>query len=233
MSFPRTPVLDRFQRINEGPPPSVAWRGSMGNVENGGLAVVDERCVGVNRLEINSAFWATAWEADSEAYLTLTDLPDSPYDYSHLRLWVRMAQREYPLFPGQILPVGYFLSYTHHYDAVPCALALRGRYFDETGNYTDAVLWADHAVAPLTVGAGLGVRVTGETLRAFVRLPGGQWTQVGVADDSRFSAGGYGGVQMELGIWGFTDFGGGNYSPGSDGGLHLAPRSFRLRVKDV
>lgn len=206
----------------------------MGNVENGGLAVVDERCVGVDRVQINSAFWATVWEADLEAYLTLTDLPDSPYDYSHLRLWGRMVQQEYPLFPGQILPVGYFLEYIHHYDAAPCALALGSRYFNEAGYYTGAVLWADYAVDALTVGAGLGVRVAGEQLLAFVRPPGqAGWGCVGGGTDSRFSAGGYSGVQMELGIWGFTDFGGGNYSPGSDGGLHLAPRSFRLRVKDV
>lgn len=88
-SFPLTPILDNFNRANEGPPPSANWTGDFDPGFGDDLIVLD------NLLQTSfgngSAYWnQSIYGPDCEVYSTVRILvPDSTA--WELHLWARMS----------------------------------------------------------------------------------------------------------------------------------------------
>lgn len=69
MPFPTTPVLDSFNRANEGPPPSSKWSAAFGAQ---GLKVVSNQCEADSSGDYFEDYWnLQTFGPDTEAYVTV------------------------------------------------------------------------------------------------------------------------------------------------------------------
>jgi hypothetical protein len=72
MTFPTTPILDDFNRANEGPPPSANWSAYHASWGFGdGLEVVSNQCKG-NSYNLCGDWWSVeTFGSDCEVYVTI------------------------------------------------------------------------------------------------------------------------------------------------------------------
>lgn len=87
--FPVTPVLDNFNRADEGPPPSSQWTNQLN-----GLEVVGNRCAG-SAVGVNASYYnATTIVSDAEVYCSISTRPANG-EYIILSLFNSVSNNAY------------------------------------------------------------------------------------------------------------------------------------------
>lgn len=198
MAFPTTPVLDNFNRANEGPPPSASWSAYDASWGFGdGLEVVSNQCKG-NSYDLCADYWNGAtYGPDCEVYTTIATLPD---DISDVNLRLRIVG------PGGDLSLS-----SHYYTTI--------ERDDVGGDYVRIFRNSSGSVTPLTgevtitlvAGDSFGFERIGNDLSVYQKPSAGSWTQVAtVTDGSPLSqVAGYIGVDVTDNVSALDDFGGG------------------------
>jgi hypothetical protein len=191
VAFPTTPILDDFNRADEGPPPSANWTGPMTAGGPNGLQVVSNQCQ--RGAPYGGAWWnASTFGPDSEVYLTARGSSDF---YVYLRMTGAL---------GTSAQTGYRANWFGD--------EVRIRRVD-SGSGT--VIGGPYAVTGPVTGNKFGLEAVGSTITAYVDTGSG-WTAVGSVVDATYSTAGVIGVETD---GTFDDFGGGT-AEGADEQFH-------------
>ena len=186
-NFPYTGILDTFSRANQGPPPSSSWTTSP-TVTGAGLKVVNDACMGSLNGQENIAYWNTSFGPNTEAYVTMSKLPNTGYG---VILFARFN------FTTQ---AGYYLQ------------MIQGRgltLFAENGdNYTQI---GSTVTGTYKAGDSFGLQIVGSTLNIWYKPSGGTWTLEASYSDSTFTSAGNIGLDLGSATGAVTNFGGGTH----------------------
>lgn len=81
---PATPILDNFNRADEGPPPSASWVNALG-----GLKVSGNVCIADTAGGSHAASWNTLFPANQEAFFSIATA--KPADNTATRVYARLV----------------------------------------------------------------------------------------------------------------------------------------------
>lgn len=197
VDFPATPVLDRFNRANGGPPPSADWLNDDYYVPLGGLVVESLACTGtIITGGANPGYWSEIAGPDCEAYFTFETL-----DTDGLYLGIRLSSREWSDL-GANPSTGYFILV---YPAGNYVVLAR----KDGGTPVVLTSWMGLSLAP---GDSFGLRGVGSELSVYYRPVGGDWLLLGTVDDATYGAAGYLALILRSTTARVEDFGGGAVS---------------------
>jgi len=183
-SFPQTPVLDYFNRANEGPPPSASWV----PLTSYGLVVDSSECIADP--ESSEGWGLGVWNADigpdSEAFVTVITPPD---------------------------PDGLFTLYVRYgvssgYEATFIRDEVEGNYV-RLCPYGGECVYSDKGVFDITSGDSAGIRAVSSNIYAWYKESSGSWTQMLAMTDTATTGSGYIGLRIDLSPARMDDFGGG------------------------
>lgn len=189
--MPSTPVLDGFDRADEGPPPSSSWTTPVGMagcvVKNSQLAPDPNeggngRCV-----------WNTQHGPDCEAYVTISVRPNANTNNT-IKLYIRAADQS-----------GYASGYSVH--------AYRNPQTGDSYIYLyEGAGWKGGYQVNWGNGDSIGVRAIGTSIEALYRPAGGSWSTVIQVEAYNYSDEGYLFIYIDTADTGtrLDDFGGGN-----------------------
>ncbi len=173
-AFPSTAVLDTFNRINEGPPPSSDWSNLAGKT---GLKVLINQLaedIGV-AYEDTWGYWsASSFGPDTEAFITIADVAVDSYTW----LWVRF---------DPVLSNGYGIQ------AVKGTSKLRIYRLDD-GDRTQLGTDVSQAISS---GDSIGISVIGSTISLYYKASGGNWVLKDTQTDSTYSGAGNIAIQCQ------------------------------------
>jgi hypothetical protein len=183
-TFPATPILDNFNRVNGGLGSS--WMALTDPRDGAPISIVSAHAqVGTGSNGWGSASWAARLGNDEEVYATAGNATE---------VWLAARASN----PGTSSFSAYQLQWT---------TAGQLRFYRTSGTVNAQVGSTLSAAAPAT-GRKVGLRVQGPTLTAYVDSGSG-FTAVGSATDSSIAGGSYVGIDMKRGGI-FDDFGGGS-----------------------
>jgi len=164
VSFPSTPILDTFNRANEGPPPSANWASSgYWIASSNNLKVVSNQCVPI--FANGESYWSnTTFGPDSEAYCSVTGSTESIH-------CVRLSN------PGHGTSDGYFVDWEG------------GKAFIERMDNGSATLLG--ALIAVAFGSGdvLGVSAVGSSISAHRN-----GSSIGTRTDATYNSAGFVGL---------------------------------------
>jgi hypothetical protein len=200
MAFPTTPILDDFDRADEGPPPSTNWTTPLGTF---GLTVNTLQCAWNGSGSPGFAAWNTPTGPDCEIYMTY---PVRQNDGSPQFLIFCSVDKD---FSG----AAYWLEINRD-DA-------GGDYVELFSNL--GALGALYPIADYKDGDSFGIRRLGTTIETWYRPIGGVWTQLGTVTNSDVMAGGYLIIDLADYMARGVDFGGGDYIAPSNGYSIITP----------
>jgi len=184
--FPSTPVLDTFNRPNEGPPPT-GW-GPRAESTGGQLKVVSNQAMAT--AANGSDVWSAAFLADEEAYATYVSGVGS----------VTLVGR---VHSPNTSPVMYQVEF------IPSASLVRFWKETASGVYVQIGSTLSASISP---GANVGMSIVGTTLTAYTtRTAGGAWSPIGSVIDSAISGPGYIGLELSTTSVIVDNFGGGTH----------------------
>lgn len=189
MASPSTPMIDNFDRANEGPP-MTGWATPTGA---GGLKVDTNQCAG-NGASSNFGYWNTIMGgADVEVYCTMATKSASGNAMG--LLWRLKDQTAIATLDGYLLAI------------TPAA-----------GTDTIAVQRIDNAVAT-TLGATISqevasgdsfmIRMIGSLIIVYYNSGSSGWVSLGTRSDSTYAVAGYSGLVIANTAGRWNDFGGG------------------------
>lgn len=189
-SFPTTALLDDFQRAD----------GAVGanwvTLNGSGLKIVSGEAMAFDATNFHISKWATSFDADQEAFVTVKALPQSA---SHMALALRLQNLSNRYSIG-------FSRVSGANDQVLLYSVVSGVFTPICG--TPVTLSFDFAV-----GDKIGVRALGANIEAWVQRVGQSWTRVAACSDTSIAAGGA--IALGHGDFAtFDDFSGGNYGAG-------------------
>lgn len=180
MPFPTTPILDNFNRGDEGPPPSASWT----DVVNG-LEVNTNECAG-DTVGTNRSYWnIRTFGGNCEGYYTI-----SVHDVGS------------GIYARQTLPPmddGYFVNASEWQDKVMI-------YRNDNG--VDTKLGADINQV-FANGDKVGIQCIGSSISAWFDDGGAGWGSIGTRTDDTYSAAGSLILYIEAQTGRADDFGGG------------------------
>lgn len=156
MTFPTTPILDDFNRPNEGPPPSASWSNSAWN----GLRVLANTCVRSAAVGFSASFW-------------------NPQQFVNFEVYASIVGYSNPSVTASAEVIGRFdIAARNGY-----AVRISGRESSGTlllGEYTAGVLSSLGSLSVPFPGDGtvikVGLCVCGNNLEAWYKLGSGDWT---------------------------------------------------------
>lgn len=187
--FPTTPILDNFNRANEGPPPSASWANSL----NYGLKVVSNQMAQAQTNALCDSRYLTSYGQEAEVYV---DLISSVAGLSNQEFW---------LFTG--LDYGSGDSFYAIFDIAGQSVKL----------YDSGVFKSLHSFT-FGVGDSFGLQITGTSNPVFHvwhKPSAGSWTEV---HTYTYTGGTSRSGLLAITSWGtnvFDNFGGGNVGPSS------------------
>jgi len=209
MSFPTTPILDNFNRANEGPPPSASWTLDAPRSGSASAEVVSNQCGDSGGGE--GGCWGTQFGPDVEMYMTVATLPNA----TQAQLYVRLNPK------GAAVTTGYQVTFLRN-DPNSSFAFYRWDSGAQTqiGSFTDpSGTWAD--------GYKIGVSMIGSVLSAYIDKGSG-WTFMASASDGTYTAAGYIGFRNNSTTQVYDDFGGGTVAV-ADTSVHARPVGKSLR----
>lgn len=187
MAFPTTGVLDNFNRVDEGSPPSASWVNSL----SAGLAVVSNTVKPASTDD--GSTWNTSFAADQECFVTLATQLVAINDAFNV---VVRSQTATDFFDD-------------HYDLEPKRISGSNNDVFEIwersgGSWTQ--LGADVALgADMALGDQVGIDISGSTITVYLN-----GTSKGTRSDSTISGAGFVGLAFEAANGeALDDFGGG------------------------
>lgn len=201
-AFPSTPILDDFDRADEGPPPGAAWvtptwnDGTAGHV---GLKTASNHLVSNGNANGCVAAYNESFGPDCEFYATIAA---GEVDVTQFECYLRADTNQLDNY--FVAGNGYMLFVNI---AASGGMAL-GKF---SSGGTAFVGSADIAVG---VGDSFGIRAIGSTITAFHKPSGGSWSAVITVTDATFSGAGYSGIMINDNTGALDDFGGGNVVAG-------------------
>ncbi len=206
MPFPTTPILDDFNRADEGPPPSASWELVADTAF--GLIVLSNQI----KREIDTTTAAQAWIApfgnDAEVYV---DIParSEPEGFTYANI----IHNEAGNLDGYLLAIvgaDSSISVSGTDDEVQL------RRWDNSSSSLISSLsipaWSD--------GDAIGLRRVGDRLDGWYKPVGGNWTRILVAIDATYDLSVDGQIAVMVGpfsgtdtLWRGDNFGGGSIQP--------------------
>lgn len=196
MAFPNTPVLDNFNRSNQGPPPSSSWSGPYYG-DPDGLIVAGNLCRGNNSSFFNSNYWNVFTVSDPcEIYVDISVHPNNGQD-----LWLEFVS-------GTLAtPNGYGIDY--HFNGTD------GKWqFTKFTNGAQATLNSLQTITGGFVnGDGWGFGLNNGVLSAY-RRSSGTWSSLGTATDNTYKGPFNLGLEMNGTTTTIDNFGGGSVPHG-------------------
>jgi hypothetical protein len=210
MAFPTTSVLDNFNRSDEGPPPSASWAADPYNDSEPGLEVVSNQVRGSAWELCSSYYSASTYGEDSEAYVTVVDLPA---DSAVVMLGCRIQD------PDSANVDAYVLEYTQ-LDAPDTDEWKLYRVVNDAWTQLGATVEQD-----LSAGDKIGLEAIGSTIKAY-QYTGGSWSEVMSRSDSNVSGAGYLALSIQNADRDCDDFGGGTVVAAASA-MPMAVDSFR------
>lgn len=205
-TFPSAAILDSFTRADQGPPAGPNWAGGGDRFETPGgpgLMVRSNQAVGSGTPGQVSAssYWTTTFGPNNEAYATLGAIvPPISSSRGYLELWARGSGFGTAALQG------------YQVEARPGSGDISLKKYPGSGNWYQGI-----GVAPVSLvlspGDGLGIRVVGSRVEAWVRIGAGPWTLLMAGTDTSYPTGGQIGVVSYLSTRYIDDFGGGRVQP--------------------
>ena len=191
--FPLTPILDNFNRANEGPPPSSNWTTIAGQ-----MTVVSNAAKGaLSGNTHNRIYWnPTVFGADEEVYATIASKGGTSGDAVNLYL---------RLDPSVLN--GYYVQYLENTAGTDSIVLKRMT----AGSNTTIQTYSQEVGA----GASIGLSAVGSTLKTYYKAAAGSWTELGSETNTLYSAGGAVGSDIAYTTTSptFDNFGGGDLNP--------------------
>lgn len=189
--FPRTALLDDFNRANEGPPPSANWSNITGVSDN--IVVVSNEA-GPEADGEGYALWtASTFGPDCEVWVTISTKGTEEHG-----LFIRTAQG------GDITTLdAYFLDVNEIGGA-----ANDDWTFYEVTNGSFAALGAT-VQQEVASGDSFGIEMISSTMLGYYKAGAGAWVEILNRTDATISAAGNIGILIELEPARFDNFGGG------------------------
>ena len=192
MTFPTTPILDDFNRADEGPPPSADWSSVTGIVG----VVVSSNVAAPNGAGTSSAIYTAASYTDMEAYEDIPTLPSTNYT---IGVFLRGQQ----VGSGATID-GYLVRTKPSTSEV---------LIDRVDNGALTRLVTQASVT-FSAGYKIGGRIVGSAITAWVH-DGSNWSQVASTTDSTYSGSGNIGIFGGSSAYRVDNFGGGEKSVGA------------------
>jgi hypothetical protein len=155
------PLLDDFNRADQGPPPGSSWAAW----KNVGLKVVSNELA--PNADQSDAYWNVSQPADVEAYIEFVTVPPAN---GNTHLWVRLE-------PSQV--DGYAVAVYHGAGTHTFHL----RRFDDWNGVSLSPFYEGYA---LGAGDGLGIRCIGSQIELWAKY-GGVWRRLHVATDATYA----------------------------------------------
>lgn len=180
LSFPSTPILDDFNRANEGPPPSASWTGPATGFGNN-LQVVSNAVAAVGAA--GSGYWnPSTLGPDSEVYAT----------YAALGTFTVL---------GRVSSPG--ATFNGYGFQAPGASVRMFRFDSGVGTQLGESIGQARSVGDI-----LGLELVGSTLAGYVRTSG-VWSAPITQTDSTYTSAGYLALSLGGTTGSYDDFGGG------------------------
>lgn len=203
MPFPTTPVLDNFNRANEGPPPSASWSSDDISTALGSqLEVVSSAyCTSIVDNTWRGGAWGTQFGPNCEVYMTMQQWPANNY---RSVFWLRLQNI------GTNTPDGYNIQF---------------RRLDGNPGFDVQVYRSDDGVQTLigatysnfdgvvSGGSKIGANMIDDTIDVYFNSSG-SWSSLITRTDATYNVAGYIGISTQdsfTTIW--DDFGGGTIIP--------------------
>ena len=167
--FPTTPILDDFNRPDEGSPPSSSWVDAFGWLVNGGQFTTALPPGG------QFSLFGTVYGPDCEAYYSINPVVDN-----QLNLYIRFQPASY---------TGYYLAVT---------FSTVGNSFIEISRSDDVGVTIGLGVGvniAIANGDSVGIRVIGNSITSWHKPLAGAWALQETVIDANYPAAGYTGVQ--------------------------------------
>lgn len=184
-SFPNNGVLDDFNRPNQGPPPSENWSTFIEPTD--GFRVVDGQLA--KNLGTGNGYWNVEPFSDTEAYATISQMPDDGYQ---VVLGVRGL-------PDEIS--GYALIVSRNdYGVDEIGIFRMSDFFELSRVYHE-----------ITTGDSIGITAYGNQLSSWINEQSMGWERLVTIEDSTFITG-YIGIVLYDETVRLDDFGGGAYT---------------------
>ena len=200
MPFPNTPILDTFDRANEGPPLSASWDYPTTSL-NAGVMVLDTNVIKGNGVNDNDAYWKTSYGPDCEAYVTLVTWPIA--DANPGSVWLNLRSTSVGAGGTGGASIN---TYEVNISSVGTATTLIV-YQGLAGTYT--TLSTQAIGSGIVSGDILGARIVGATIQAYIN---GQPVGNPVQSSTHIAAGVIGIGCGSSAIGRFDNFGGGTYA---------------------
>jgi hypothetical protein len=188
-AFTDPPLLDNFNRANQGPPPSSNWGNKINGTDISGLTVTaNEMRRATTPSGHGSAWWnVTTFGPDVAVAGFLPDASTSSGNWVNLYLRLQSV--------GTSAVDGYFCNFE------PDTQIIRVYRYNNDGN----VLISDTVSFDLAQNDAIGCEAIGQTITAWVNTGSG-WQSIVSAIDSTYGAAGHVGVQMSNASYALDDF---------------------------
>lgn len=186
MAFPTTPILDDFNRPDEGPPPSANWS-TLPAVASHVVSAL--KMIGNSPIDSCVSVWNTLYGADVEAYFTLTTVPA---DLAQINLYIKY------IFTVQD---GWWIAVTRN---------------DMAGDTISGDIVSAPVLINLQSGDAFGIQQVGTSVSVWYKPVGGSWGLIETLTSAPFIADGSIVIESSANNGGapaVDDFGGGNYIP--------------------
>ncbi len=205
MTFPSTPILDDFNRTNEGPPPSASWHTLSGY---GGLKVESNKCV--NSDADSESTWGTSLGPDCEAYYTLASMSGTGANATwSIALFLR----------AQSIDVW---DNDFYWITIAGDIGSTCNWYLERRSYTLPTDTLASGSFTFSIGDSIGISAVGSTITAYHKPSAGSWTTLGSGTGDVLTAG-YAGAALSPDLSNTTQIGMDGFGGGTLAGAAYGP----------
>lgn len=204
--FPETPILDNFNRPDEGPPPSASWESPV-SVPGYELVVRSASLQSYNAppFDVNHggwSLWKTVYNPDQENYITLKSFIAGVAQY----IWLYCRLDGIDFLNCYALEIAPNDSLFPDVNLEMVLFSVSGGSFNKISQVNIGV-WG--------VGDSYGLQCIGQTIKALYKPFGGSWTEVISVNDGTVTGSGRLAVEMgdTSGALELIGFGGGAIPP--------------------
>lgn len=218
MTFPSTPLIDDFNRTNEGPPPSASWDNAVNWFGAGYDLITASNACKQNNSGGGGAFYGTIFAANQEVYYTISDLQNIGGNSSSYLLHARLDS----LTSG----TNEFYLQVHMQAINPGKIKFE---FLRPFPISQSVLVS----GSLSIGDQIGLQCIGTSITVWYKPVAGAWTQVLSFTDSRANTNGYIGVEIfdpSGKVAAIDNFSGGSLAPVSNFSANVTNGDLPLAV---